>query len=207
VVAIGNAGGVGGAPAVAAGIVTALGQQITATDTNGSNAQHLTGLIETDAAIQPGDSGGPLADMQARVIGMDTAATLGHLIGGGQTSDHGFAIPIQHALAIAHQIQAGHGSSTIHIGTRGMIGVQVADISAGSGADVQQVTAGSPADRAGIRPGDTIVAIDGHAVTTSASLSTLIRKHRPGEKVSVDWTSADGSRHHALITLVPGPPD
>ncbi|GAA3551428.1 trypsin-like peptidase domain-containing protein [Kribbella ginsengisoli] len=73
VVGIGNAGGKGGTPSYAAGAVTALNQAITATDESGANPENLTGLIQTDANIQPGDSGGPLANSAGEVIGVDTA--------------------------------------------------------------------------------------------------------------------------------------
>jgi len=205
VVALGNAGGAGGAPAVATGFVTALDRQITATDSNGTNPQHLTGLIETDAPIRPGDSGGPLADTHAHVIGMDTAASAGSQFGGG--ASRGFAIPIQHALAIAHQIEAGQGSSTVHIGPRGMIGVSVTALTTGPGATVDSVTADSPADRAGIRAGDVITAVDGSPVRTSDDLGKLIKAHGAGERVTVDWTTSSGANRSATVTLTSGPPD
>ena len=205
VVALGNAGGLGGTPAVATGYVTALGQSITASDANGSNPQRLTGLIETDAAIRPGDSGGPLANVKAQVIGMDTAASVNNGLGG--SANRGYAIPIQHALDIVHQIESGQGSSTVHIGPRGMIGVQVSALSTGNGATVEDVTGGSPAAKAGIKAGDTITAIDGSPVTSSESLGTLIKAHGAGDQVTVIWNDSSGSQHTARVTLVAGPPD
>ena len=205
VVALGNAGGLGGTPAVATGYVTALEQSITASDTSGAHPQRLTGLIETDAEIRPGDSGGPLANTKAQVIGMDTAATINGGFGGA--ANRGYAIPIQRALAIVHQIEAGQGSATVHIGTRGMIGVQVSALSTAGGATVENVTSGSPAETAGIRAGDTITAIDGQPVTGSDSLGTLVKAHAAGEQVTVTWTTPDGSQHSARVTLVAGPPD
>jgi len=205
VIALGNAGGLGGTPAVATGFVTALSQSITASDANGSNPQRLTGLIETDAAIRPGDSGGPLANTRAQVVGMDTAASVNNSFGG--SSNRGYAIPIQHALAIAHQIEAGQGSSTVHIGPRGMIGVQVSALSTRHGATVEDVTGGSPAAKAGIKAGDTITAIDGAPVTSSDALGTLIKAHAAGDQVTVTWTDSGGSQHSARVTLVAGPPD
>jgi S1-C subfamily serine protease len=83
VVGIGNAGGVGGAPSYAAGKVTGLNQEITATDESGGNSEQLTGLIQVDANIQPGDSGGPLVNSAGQVIGVDTAG------GGGSNSPNG----------------------------------------------------------------------------------------------------------------------
>ena len=75
VVAIGNAGGVGGTPSAATGTVTALGQDITASDESSGSAEQLAGLIETDADVQPGDSGGPLVNMSGQIVGIDTAGS------------------------------------------------------------------------------------------------------------------------------------
>ncbi|MFI7065960.1 S1C family serine protease [Kribbella sp. NPDC050124] len=84
VVGIGNAGGVGGTPSYAPGTVTALNQSITATDENGQDPENLTGLIQTDANIQAGDSGGPLANTAGQVIGVDTAGSGGNNGGAGR---------------------------------------------------------------------------------------------------------------------------
>jgi hypothetical protein len=114
VTAVGNAGGTGGTPSAAPGQVTALDQTITATDDNGSNAEQLHGLIETDANVQAGDSGGPLYNDNNQVVGMDTAAGSS---GPFQTAaTQAYAIPIGTALKIADQIESGQASSTIHIG-------------------------------------------------------------------------------------------
>jgi S1-C subfamily serine protease len=90
VVALGNAGGVGGTPSVAAGSITALNQSITATDESSSSSEQLSGLIETNANIQSGDSGGPLVNAHAQVIGMDTAATTSFQFGGNGGGNGGF---------------------------------------------------------------------------------------------------------------------
>jgi S1-C subfamily serine protease len=94
VVALGNAGGAGGTPAVAAGAVTALNQSITASDESSGSSEQLTGLIETNADIQAGDSGGPLVNSHAQVIGVDTAASTSFQFGGnggnGGFGDGGF---------------------------------------------------------------------------------------------------------------------
>src|SRR5580700_1659147 len=82
VVALGNAGGTGGTPSVAAGSVTALNQSITASDASSGSSEQLTGLIETNANIQPGDSGGPLVNSHGQVIGIDTAASTNYSLGG-----------------------------------------------------------------------------------------------------------------------------
>jgi S1-C subfamily serine protease len=130
IVALGNAEGQGKITA-AAGHVTALNATVTASDEAGStNAETLHGMIQTNADIQPGDSGGPLAS-SAGVIGMDTA---GNAPGDMQGPAAGFAIPINTALSVARQIAAGHASSVITIGYPPFIGVF---IGSGSSSDPQ----------------------------------------------------------------------
>jgi S1-C subfamily serine protease len=130
VVALGNAEGQGKITA-AAGHVTALNATITASDEAGSTStETLHGMIETNADIQPGDSGGPLAS-SAGVIGMDTA---GNAPGDMQGPAAGFAIPINTALSVARQIAAGHASSAVTIGYPPFIGIF---IGSGSSSDPQ----------------------------------------------------------------------
>jgi S1-C subfamily serine protease len=122
VVGVGNAGGTGGTPSAAGGSITAVDQSITASDDGGGNAENLSGLIETNAGIEPGDSGGSLTNTSGQVIGMDTAASEDN---GFATSAQGYAIPIGTALSLAKKIEAGDASSTIHIGATGFLGVEV----------------------------------------------------------------------------------
>jgi S1-C subfamily serine protease len=123
VIAIGNAEGAGGSPAMARGSITQLNQTITASDDLGGT-ETLRGMLQTNAQIVEGDSGGPLANTSGKVIGMDTAASSG-TFGNQQSSNVGFAIPINRALTIAKQIENGQGSSTIKVGATGFIGVLV----------------------------------------------------------------------------------
>ncbi len=126
VVAIGNAGGVGGSPSVAGGAVTALNQAITATDQGDGTSEQLSGLIESNADIQPGDSGGPLVNTAGKVVGMDTAASAGFQFQPtGGSGVQGYSIPINEALSIARQITSGASSSSVHIGPTPFLGVQV----------------------------------------------------------------------------------
>ncbi len=135
VVALGNAGGKGGTPSVAAGTVTALNQSITASDEGSGNSEQLTGLIETNANIQPGDSGGSLVNSYGQVIGMDTAASSGTQLQSqsGQTAVQAYAIPINEATSIAKQIEAGSASANVHIGATAFLGVETQPASQGSG--------------------------------------------------------------------------
>ncbi len=125
VVAIGNAGGTGGTPSNAGGAITALNQSIQAGDDLDGTTEQLSGLIQVNADIQPGDSGGSLVDMSGQVIGMDTAASSSSSsqFSSGSGDTQGFAIPISEALSIVHQIESGKGTSTTHVGTTAMLGV------------------------------------------------------------------------------------
>jgi S1-C subfamily serine protease len=107
--AVGNAGGVG-VPSIAGGFITALDQPVTASADNGSHPEHLEGMIETNADIQPGDSGGPLINAAGQVIGMDTAASTG--ASDTLAAPDGFAIPINAAMAIVQRFQSSPPAAT-----------------------------------------------------------------------------------------------
>jgi S1-C subfamily serine protease len=143
VVGVGNAGGTGGTPSNAGGSVTALDQSITASDDGGGNAENLTGLIETNAGIEPGDSGGSLVNTSGQVIGMDTAASANS--GYQVSATQAYAIPIQTALSVAHKIVDGQASSTIHIGGTGFLGLGIST----SGSSSSSGTGGGFGDGSG----------------------------------------------------------
>jgi S1-C subfamily serine protease len=203
VTAVGNAGGVGGTPSAANGSVVALNQSLTASNENGSNAETLTGMIEINAPVVSGDSGGPLYDSNDKVVGMDTAASSAFGYGGGQTA--AYAIPINKALGIADKIESGQASSTIHIGNTAFLGVSLQD--SASGAVVASVAAGTPAASAGLQVGDVITSVDGKSVSSAQSLATTIAGHHPGDRITLGWTDAFGQSHTATITLATGPAD
>ena len=138
VVALGNALGKGGTPSVVSGRITGLGQSITASDQGAGDSEQLTGMISHNAPIQPGDSGGALANTEGEVIGMNTAASDSSSSGSpsqssqAQTATQAFAIPITRASSIAGQIEAGTPSSTVHIGATAFLGVETSPSGAGS---------------------------------------------------------------------------
>lgn len=213
VVALGNAEGKGGSPAVVTGNVTGLGATITAEDQGTGNAEHLTDMIRTNANIEPGDSGGPLVNTAGQVIGMDTAASTG---GSGQigmtaaTATTAFSIPINRAMAIAEQIEAGTSSATVHIGATAFLGVEVTSSSAGfgqssTGVPVEGVVPGTAAAGAGLSQGDTIVSVGGHQVTTASGLQSVMQQYHPGDKVSLQWTDQYGQTQTSTVTLTAGP--
>jgi S1-C subfamily serine protease len=212
VVAMGNAGGQGGAPSVTQGSITALDQTITASNDNGSSEQ-LNGLIQSDATIAPGDSGGALVNSASQVIGMITA---GQTSGFRQSStDVGYAIPASNAISVVNDIRAGHASSSIFIGPTGHLGIGVQDLdpvtasrlglNISSGALVTSVASGSPAEQIGMTANSVITSIDGTTINSSSDLTPAIQSHKPGEKIKVTWVDQNGSSHTATATLTTGP--
>jgi S1-C subfamily serine protease len=212
VVALGNALGQGGAPAVTDGSITALDQAITAGSGGGSTEQ-LSGLIQSDAPISPGDSGGPLVNSAGQVVGMITA---GETQGFRQTtSTVGYAVPSNTAVDVVNQIRSGGGSGII-MGLPGYLGisVQTQDLTAAeaarlglsvtSGALVTGVAPGSPAEQIGLAQDSVITAVDGKQIAAAADLSPAIQSHKPGEKIQVTWVDKSGT-HSANATLTSGP--
>ncbi|MGC8498451.1 MAG: S1C family serine protease [Acidimicrobiales bacterium] len=202
VYALGNAGGAGGTPSMTAGSVVALDQSITASEDNGSSEQ-LSGLIETNANLYPGDSGGALTDASGTVVGMDTAASTAVSF---NSSGQGYAIPISTALSIANAIEAHHGSATIHLGTTAFLGVEVSTTASGSGATIAGVIAGSPAASTSLTAGDVITTINGSPVTSPNSLANTIAGFHVGQKITLTWSQSSGTHSTASVVLVAGPP-
>lgn len=205
VVAIGNAYGKGGTPAVVSGTVADLDQSITASD--GGSSENLTGMIQMNADIVSGNSGGPLVNAAGKVIGMDTAGTeTGASFSGQSTTIQGFAIPINTALQVAQQIESGKSSGSINVGSGPYIGVEVEDSAAASGALVSQVEPSTPAASAGLVAGDVINSLNNTQVTSSGDLSTALETLHPGESVQLGWVDSSGQQHTSSITLASGPP-
>ena len=222
VVAIGNAGGGDGSPTVTSGVITARNRTITASDSgSGSNTETLHNMLQTNAPIAEGDSGGALANGGGEVIGMNTAANSQSL--GGAGTAMGFAIPINRALAIAKQIAAGNASGHILIGPKGFMGVGVdsvtdaraclaqSGVGAGyqvptrSGALVCNVYPGTPAYKAGVRAGDVITGVSGRPVTTANGLTAVMLNYKPGATVSLTWVDESKQSHTSSLTLINGP--
>ena len=209
VAGIGNALGRGGEPAVATGSVTALDRSITASDPNGSSEQ-LTGMIQTDANILPGDSGGALVNADGQVVGMITAGNDRTTSTGGPTV--GFAVPIDTALAVVDQIHSGSDTDAVLLGERGYLGVAVrpldqttaARLGVSSGVLVVGLDTNSPAGGAGMTTPAVIRAIDGQPVPSTDALGPLLHSHVPGDSVTVDWVDASGA-HSASVALIAGP--
>ncbi len=179
-------------------------QSITATDPDGLSEQ-LSNMIQTDAAIQPGDSGGPLIKANGQVIGMDTAASNGYTM--QIAGEEGFAIPINMARAIAADIEARKASRTIHIGPSAFVGISAQDASSGAGVEIVGVFAGSPAQKAGLPTGDIITTLNGKTVSSASELIGALRAFHPGDAIDLGWAGPSGRQQTSTIYLVTGPAD
>src|SRR6266567_3324588 len=218
VTALGNAGGKGGTPSVATGTVTALGQSITASDELSGTSEQLTGLIQTDADIQPGDSGGSLVNSYGQVIGIDTAASSGYQFQAQSGQTQAYAIPINEAVSIAKQIEAGTTSANVHIGATAFLGVGFSSQSSlgggfggqggtgSSGATIAQAVSGSPAAKAGLAAGDVITSIGGQSVSSASDVAHALVKYHPGDSISITWLDQSAQSHTTTVTLATGPP-
>jgi S1-C subfamily serine protease len=209
VVAVGNAGGKGGTPSVAAGQVTGLDKQITAVDSGSGTSETLTGVLRTNADIQPGDSGGPLLNTSGQVIGMDTAASSAETASatGESAAIQAFAIPINQAVKTAAQIEAGKASATVHLGTTAFLGVEVSGQGGAgvSGAPILGVVQGGAAASAGIAGGDIITSVGGKPVTSANGLRDALTGYKPGDRVKVTFSTQEGATQTATVVLGSGP--
>ena len=197
VVAIGNPLGLDFT--VTAGIVSAKGRNPTGLRDTSSYA--VGDFIQTDAAINPGNSGGPLVNAKGEVIGINTAIASGT----GYFSGYGFAIPIGLARDVMNDlIRYGRvRASVLGVGVRevneqdaGMLG-----LSSISGVVVNQATEGSPAERAGLQPGDVIVKINDQPIDRVSTLQRAVREHEPGETVRVEFVRFGGERRTVSIRV------
>lgn len=202
VTAMGNALGRNGPPVVTVGVITALDETMSVSGDDGRVQDTLAGLIQFNARIQPGDSGGPLFNAAGRVIGMDTAGSTGAASGGSI----GAAIPISAAIAIARQITAGDRSAYILGGSSGILGLFVTSDAGAGGVRVTRVTTGAAAATAGIVAGDLVTAVGGVTLRSPADFAAATQGRRPGDRVTVTWVDASGQRHAASVALSAGPP-
>ena len=192
VLAIGNPFGVG--QTVTMGIISALGR-------NHLNINTFENFIQTDAAINPGNSGGALIDANGNLLGINTAI---YSRSGGSLGI-GFAIPVSTVKTVMDSI-ISHGAVV-----RGWIGVEPQDITPElaesfglkqkAGAIIAGVLKNGPADRAGMRPGDILVAVDGKPVTDTTDMLNLIAQLEPGKKSKV---TVQRKGQESLLEITPG---
>lgn len=189
VVAIGSPLGL--ANTVTTGIVSALNRPVS-TSGDSDDTTSFINAVQTDAAVNPGNSGGPLVDLRGRVVGVNSAiATVaGASTGQGGNIGVAFAIPVEQVRVTVDQIlREGEASYPV-------IGASVSSGPEEDGARVEDVTPGSPAARAGLEKGDVITEINGQAVTDNASLIVAIRAQMPGD--TVELTVMNGKKERTV---------
>jgi serine protease Do len=199
VVAIGNALALPGGPSVTSGIVSAKDRAIGAED------EQLQGLIQTDAAINPGNSGGPLVNASGEVIGMNTAVI--QQTGEAIAQNIGFAIAIDTIKPLVKQLEKGGGGTQATTSFLGVLSQTMTPqikqnygLSVDKGAIVVEVTAGSPAENAGIQVADVITKLGGDDIATNAELVSAVRAHKPGDKVEVTYVRGSDT-HKATVVI------
>ncbi|MCU1486306.1 MAG: trypsin-like serine protease with C-terminal domain [Actinomycetia bacterium] len=197
VVAVGNALNLGSTPTVTTGIVSALGRDISA-----DNGESLTDLIQTDAAINHGNSGGPLVNASGEVIGINTAVA-------ADGQNIGFAISIDAVQPLIEKLRNGGGD----VKAGAFLGVRTSNlddvvpqvkerlgITTDKGAFITSVVPGSGADGAGLQPGDVITEVDGRSVTTNTDVGGIIQSHKAGDRVEIRY-QRDGETKTTQATL------
>jgi len=196
VVAIGSPLGLAGGSSVTTGVVSALGREV---ETDGAS---LLDMVQTDAAISPGSSGGALLDGTGAVIGITTAVGVSEVGAEGL----GFAVPVDVARSVAEEIITTGHAVHVWLGVSGsdLDRRSAEDLGVGGGARVEQVVDGSPADDAGVVPSDVIVAVEEEAVASMSGLVIALREREPGDEVALDVVR-DGDRRRVVVALVERP--
>ena len=196
VVAIGSPLGLAGGSSVTTGVVSALGREV---ETEGTS---LLDMVQTDAAISPGSSGGALVDGTGAVIGITTAVGVSEVGAEGL----GFAVPVDVARSVAEEIITTGHAVHVWLGVSGsdLDRRSAEDLGVQGGARVEQVVDGGPADDAGVVPSDVIVAVEGEPVASMSGLVIALREREPGDQVSLE-VMRDGDRRRVTVALVERP--
>ena len=139
--------------------------------------------------------------------GSTGSGSTGSSSSGQDSSTQGFAIPIDTALSVASQIEAGQASSTVHIGATAFLGLEIAssDQQDSSGVALAGAASGTPAATAGLGQGDVITSLGGQSVSTGTDIQNILVGHHPGDTISIGWTDSSGQSHTATVTLASGP--
>ena len=210
VIAIGNALGQF-QNTVTSGILSGYGRSIQASDGTGANSENLENLFQTDAAINQGNSGGPLVNLDGQVIGINTAIA-------GDAQSIGFAIPINDVSGLIKTVEQTGKLERPYIGvvyvpiTNDV--AQQYNLSVTRGAYIPTldelgstpIITDGPADKAGLKPGDVITKLDDKAIDQTNSLSALVNKHNVGDKVALTIIR-DGKPKTVTVTLGAAPTD
>ncbi|MEV0090604.1 trypsin-like peptidase domain-containing protein [Streptomyces sp. NPDC050738] len=198
---------------VTTGIISAKNRPVSSSDSSASAKSSYMSALQTDASINPGNSGGPLLDAGGAVIGINSAIQSNGSSSGTSQSGSiglGFAIPINEASRVAQQLI----TSTTHEPVYPIIGATVAmadsstgatsgegaKISAQGSGGTSAVSPNGPADKAGLKAGDTITKLDDTVIDSGQTLISAIWTHKPGDKVTITYTRG-GQEHTTQVTL------
>ncbi|HUQ63529.1 MAG TPA: trypsin-like peptidase domain-containing protein [Acidimicrobiales bacterium] len=197
-IAIGSPRGLAGGPSVTVGVVSALHRQVRSR----TDGPTLVDMVQTDAPISPGSSGGALLDDSGAVIGITTVAASGE----GGADGLGFATPIDQARSVAEELMETGKVVHVWLGVEGsdLDGVTASQLRLDGGAMVAQVSAGSPAELAGVSAHDVIVGVDGTTVRSMGELVVALRGRAPGAWVAID-VMRDNERRTMRVQLAARP--
>ena len=196
-VAVGASGGIAGSPSVTSGIVSALG-----TSAKARGGAVLFDLIQIDAPLLPGTTGGPLVDDTGSVIGITTASPE------NASGSVGFAVPIDIARLVAESLVQTGSVVRVWLGIEGheIDGTTARSMDIDGGVVVRRVVGKSPASTAGLAAGDVIVAVDGRPTTTMTALVVMLRTREPGDDVELSLTR-QGETRSVVVKLLERPRD
>ena len=201
VIAIGNALGEYDGT-VTSGIISGVGRTVNASSDDGATKETLTDMIQTDAAINSGNSGGPLVNAQGQVVGVNTAVA-------SEAQGIGFAIPISSVKGILKSITEGKTPNRAYLGANYIsVNPQVQkayNLNVSKGALIKNrngksIISGSPAQKAGLKDGDIITKIDDIEISKNISLGSLIGEKSAGDKVKITYIR-DGKESTSIVTL------
>jgi len=181
-----------------AGIVSALQRHIRAPD-----GFMIENVIQTDAPVDPGNSGGPLLDSAGRVVGINSQIASDQ---NGGSASIAFAIPVDTVREDIPQLERTGRVDRGWLGVQSVTAEPALGVGVAQGAVIQRVLSGGPADRAGLRPGDVVVRIAGHRVRSADDLETFVASRRPGDRVPLGVVRG-GRTRTTTVTLAPEPAD
>lgn len=201
VVAIGNALGYG--QSVTSGYVSALDRDLTLTDQSGTTI-NSTGLIQTDAAINEGNSGGALLNMKGELIGINEAKSSSTSTGSA-VDNIGFAIPIDKAEESLQQLMNLKTREKVDASQASYLGIRGEDVSAEAselygiptGAVITEIVENGPADQAGVKKGDILTELDGRSISSMAQLQDVLQYYAAGETVDLVVQRSDNGEYQA----------
>lgn len=199
-IAVGSPLGLAGGPSVTVGVVSALHRNVRTR----SGSRTMYDMVQTDASVAPGSSGGALLDTSGSVVGITTAVAVSE----GGAEGVGFAVPIDVARSVADQLMTSGRVVNVWIGIQGqdLDGATATEMDVEGGAMVADVKRHSPAELGGLAARDVIVAVDGRPIHSMGQLVVALRLQKPGSAVTLDVLRE--RRHHTMtVTVAERPPD